>query len=53
MRLRPRRPDLRVLYISGYAEATTATPLLQKPFTVNALTAKVREVLEAPGSQSL
>jgi PAS domain S-box-containing protein len=51
------RPDLRVLYISGYADdaivrhgiVAEGTPFLQKPFTPLALSAKVRGVLDAPG----
>ncbi|MCO5170541.1 MAG: ATP-binding protein [Planctomycetes bacterium] len=52
-RLRAARPDLRVLLVSGYApellEAGDAPPgpLLLKPFSAGALTARVREVLEA------
>jgi PAS domain S-box-containing protein len=53
-RLGPRRPDMRVLYMSGYTadalgkhgvlEADTA--LLAKPFTPDILMKKVREVLD-------
>jgi CheY-like chemotaxis protein len=49
-RLRAIRPDLKILYVSGY----TADPggdemtLLQKPFTPAALARKVREVLGGP-----
>lgn len=47
------RPDLKVLYISGYADPALfgadrlepGSHFLQKPFTPAALTAKVREVL--------
>jgi hypothetical protein len=47
---------MRILYVSGYtatviAEQGVPNPgivLLQKPFTVSSLTAKVREVLDAP-----
>jgi CheY-like chemotaxis protein len=47
------RPTTKVLYLSGHAEETVATPLstqhpqafLQKPFTLQNLSRKVREVL--------
>ena len=47
------RPNTRVLYLSGYAEDVFANPLttdpntafLQKPFTLQSLSRKVREVL--------
>jgi PAS domain S-box-containing protein len=49
-------PSLRVLLMSGYSgglmqEAATAsgTPYLEKPFTPNALSKKLREVLGEPG----
>jgi CheY-like chemotaxis protein len=53
--LRPLRPEMGVLFMSGYAEDTIVragvlTPdvaYLQKPFTTTALARKVREVLEA------
>jgi PAS domain S-box-containing protein len=48
------RPDLRVLYMSGYTEEAIArhgvlrpgTALLQKPFSVRELAAMVREILD-------
>jgi DNA-binding response OmpR family regulator len=48
------RPNLRVLFMSGYTEHPVlrlpgfdrAAPFLHKPFTKAALTAKVREVLQ-------
>jgi PAS domain S-box-containing protein len=53
MRLRARRPSLRVLYLSGYTDEAIAhrgivdvdAAFLQKPFTRAALARKVREVL--------
>ena len=51
--LRVRRPDLRVIFISGYAEdafrkrvdAGEESHFLMKPFTLKQLAAKVKEVL--------
>ena len=48
------RPDMKVLYLSGYADDDIAShglvdadiPFLQKPFTTDALARKVREVLD-------
>ncbi len=58
-RLSGRYPDLRVLYISGYAddpEATTRAvgpaPFLQKPFTLAALVKKVREIAAPENARS-
>src|SRR6185436_6515599 len=53
-RLRLRRNDLRVLYMSGYTEQsaagtlalTGAPPMLQKPFTAADLRRRVRDVLD-------
>ena len=55
-RLKPLRPDLRVLYMSGYTanavvhhgvvEATVA--FIQKPFPVNKLVEKIRQILNEP-----
>jgi PAS domain S-box-containing protein len=50
------RPDLRVLYVSGYAESMIfqksvvepAVQFLQKPFTAESLAKKVRDVLDRP-----
>ncbi len=49
------RPELRVAYMSGYADhiveryglADEDTPFLHKPFSVAALTRRVREILDA------
>jgi DNA-binding response OmpR family regulator len=54
-RLTAARPGLCVLYLSGYTEDAVVTPgalvpgtaFLQKPFTLQSLTKKVREVLRA------
>jgi len=53
--LQVRRPDLKVLYMSGYTEDVTVSqgvlgreaPFIGKPFDGSALTRKVREVLDA------
>ncbi len=53
-RLTAVRPDLKVLYMSGYPDhpvfsqggVKRETAFLQKPFTPNVLTSKVREVLD-------
>jgi CheY-like chemotaxis protein len=50
------RPGVRVLYLSGYTENAiaqrgtlgTELPFLQKPFTMEALLRKVRQVLDQP-----
>jgi CheY-like chemotaxis protein len=54
-RLLQQRPNLRVLYMSGYTEeaiirhgvAAAGTALVQKPFSPTALARKIREVLDA------
>jgi CheY-like chemotaxis protein len=58
-RFRLARPEARVLLMSGYEEpveaapptpdADGAGPVLHKPFTLDALTARVRDVLAAAG----
>ena len=53
-RLRARRPDLRVLFMSGYSERAftsngsipPGTGYLEKPFTVETLMRRLREVLD-------
>ncbi len=55
-RIRPLRPDLRILYMSGYIDDAIlrrdvledGAPFLQKPFTSEVLARKVREVLDSP-----
>ena len=54
--LAAQRPQMRVLYMSGYTDAAIAqqgilppgTAFLSKPFTPNVLARKVREVLDGP-----
>jgi two-component system cell cycle sensor histidine kinase/response regulator CckA len=51
---RPVRPEMRILYVSGYSEEaiarqgqlTKGIELLSKPFTPGVLTAKIRELLD-------
>ncbi len=58
-RLEAMRPELKVLYMSGYPDEAIAhhgvlekgTAFLQKPFTPSALVLKVREVLDTPREQ--
>ena len=53
-RLRPGRPQMRVLFLSGYTDDAIVkrgvlkpgTPFLQKPFTATGLAVKVRELLD-------
>jgi CheY-like chemotaxis protein len=59
-RLSEARPDLRVLFISGYADGTVTQhgilgpdiELLEKPFTPAALAHRVRETLDRPPRKS-
>jgi len=52
-RLRKRRPDLKILFMSGYTDNATAqldlvapgSPFLQKPFNIRDLSLKIRELL--------
>jgi len=54
-RLRAERPDLRVLFMSGYTEralpnnleSSGRTGYLEKPFTVESLMRRLREILDA------
>jgi two-component system, cell cycle sensor histidine kinase and response regulator CckA len=56
--LLPARPALKVLYLSGYAQETLTAPaaaeaqkaFLQKPFTLQSLIRKVREILGPPAN---
>ena len=57
-RLLVERPDLRVLFVSGYTDETIAShrllasgaSFLQKPFTPESLARKVRDVLDRPAT---
>ncbi|MGH7256619.1 MAG: response regulator, partial [Nitrospirales bacterium] len=54
-RLKPTRPGMKVLYMSGYADEAVVhhgliepgQAFLQKPFTLEDLAGKVRQVLDA------
>ncbi len=56
--LKPTRPGLKVLYLSGYAQdafpstaaADSQKTFLQKPFTLQSLSRKVREILGPPAN---
>ena len=59
-RLASRRPEMRVLYMSGYTDEAivhqgvldAGTAFLQKPFSVTGLAQKVHEVLSDPRARS-
>jgi len=50
--LRAERPDIKVIYLSGYADLAAVGPmvpgsvLIQKPFTYHGLVGKVRQILD-------
>jgi signal transduction histidine kinase/ActR/RegA family two-component response regulator len=54
-RLVPMRPEMRVIYMSGYADEAIGDPdvlaagaaFLQKPFSLDVLVRKIREILDA------
>lgn len=51
-RLRASHPAMRVIYVSGYSESVLEQldgALLQKPFTIKMLTARIREVMDGNG----
>ncbi|HUA22192.1 MAG TPA: response regulator [Bryobacteraceae bacterium] len=49
-----RRPEMRVLYVSGYGDASeSGAPFLQKPFSTQELALKIREVLSRAGASSV
>lgn len=58
--LQARRPDVKVLFMSGYTEdeiirrdiSTGAEVLLEKPFTIDALAHAVRKVLDGGGDET-
>ena len=49
-RLSARKPELKVLFMSGYSqqliEAAPGVPFIQKPFTPTTLCARIREILQ-------
>jgi FixJ family two-component response regulator len=59
-RLRPARPEMRVLYMSGYTDDAIArhgvldanTEFLEKPYDATGLEARVRRILDSPKARS-
>jgi signal transduction histidine kinase/ActR/RegA family two-component response regulator len=57
-RLLPQRPEMRVIYVSGYADEAIGDPdvlragaaFLQKPFSLDSLLQMVRDILDMPRS---
>jgi CheY-like chemotaxis protein len=55
------RPDLKILFMTGYAENATLAPgfldpgtaIITKPFAIDALAARVRSLIEAPAEAVL
>ena len=51
--LRAMRPEIKIIYVSGYADVLSGPgelePFLQKPFAPDAILDKVHDVLAAPG----
>ena len=60
-RMRERQPNVRVLYMSGYTDDVLAThelqgrgaPVLEKPFSAEALVRAIRRALEAPAIEEV
>ena len=50
-RLRAMRPELAVLFLTGYSDEAVEGPCLRKPFTEEQLAVKLGEVLERPLAQ--
>ena len=58
VRLKESRPEMKILFMSGYPGDSMVShgvsekevSLLQKPFTPDELVRKIREVLDAPGA---